>query len=134
MAEVCDFSGVDNSICGSSEHYINGSLITSLVNCDKDTFAHLRSLNSSEDVVVPECLLILYRTGVFCVTEQTLKLNICQKHRDQFGIYWKRTSIKCTAPDHPVFSKAKADRGASPSLCKGYWSRSREAIPVGAGK
>lgn len=137
MAVSCDFSGFGDPsfICGKSNHYSEDSVITPLTKCTKDTSAHLRSLNSSDyNIYVPEPLLILYRTGFFCVTAQTFKLNICQKHRDYYGVYWKRTRTKCSAPDHPSSSNAKADRGASPSLCKGHWYRSREAIPVGAGK
>jgi ATP adenylyltransferase/5',5'''-P-1,P-4-tetraphosphate phosphorylase II len=35
---------------------------------------------------------------------------------------------------HPVGSKAKADRGITPTLSKEYWLLTRQLIPAGSGK
>ena len=83
---------------------------------------------------IPESLLILYRSGILELSPSTLKLTICQKHRDHYGIYWKRNRRTCCYPDHPASSKARPDRGATLVQCKGLWMNARQCIPVGAGK
>ena len=60
---------------------------------------------------VPECMLILCRSGLFDISSSTLNLKICHKHRDALGIYWKKTSARTS-------HRSKADRGASIQSCK----------------
>ncbi|XP_052075392.1 uncharacterized protein LOC127712825 [Mytilus californianus] len=83
--------------------------------------------------VIPEALLILYRSGIFSIDHTTLQLKICQAHRDLLGIHWRRNKHSCCYPNHNEKSKAKPDRGTTPSLSKQYWLKTRQTIPVGSG-
>jgi hypothetical protein len=60
-------------------------------------------------------------------------LSICPWHRVFFVIYCRDNSIKWQFKGHPVGSKAKADRGTTPTLSKEYWLLTRQLIPVGSG-
>jgi len=83
----------------------------------------------------PEALLILYRSGIFTIDTVTdsLNLKICQNHREYFGTRWRRSNARCIYPEHNN-RKGRTDRGASPSLCKEYYLKTRQTIPVGSGK
>ena len=65
--------------------------------------------------------------------KHSVNLRICQAHRDFFGLKWRWNKVSCGYPGHNVNSKAKADRGANPSLCKQYWLKTRQTIQVGTG-
>ena len=134
---LCDFSKLGGS-CGNSQHYISSVLsLDKIADCNKGTTHHLQRLNSSESTAAsdfPEGLLILYRSGIFTVDLPSINLRICPKHRDIYGIYWLSNRTKCQYPGHPSSSKAKADRGATPLMCKQYWLSTRQLIPVGIGK
>ena len=119
----------------------DGSELTPLYQCEKDTNNHCSLLQCSEKIPgkpfsfynIPEALLILYRSGVFSVDRTTLELSICRAHRDFLGVNWRRGKVRCSFPEHNENSKAKADRGATPSFCKEYWLQTRQAILVGSG-
>ncbi|CAC5425037.1 unnamed protein product [Mytilus coruscus] len=112
-----------------------------LYNCNRDTSNHLSSLQCSEKIpdkclqfyVIPEALLSLYRSGIFSIDHTTLQLKICQAHRDLLGIHWRRNKHSCCYPNHNEKSKAKPDRGTTPSLSKQYRLKTRQTIPVGSG-
>lgn len=135
-SEFCNFSYLGGA-CGPSQHYTSpNNNFYRISECTKDTSIHLRRLNSTENSCVddfPEGLLILYRSGMFSVDIASTYLRICPKHRDIYGIYWHNNRTKCQFQDHPTSSKAKADRGSSPMLCKQIWMCTRQVIPVGAG-
>jgi hypothetical protein len=76
--------------------------------------------------------LILYRSGIFSVDRAAKSLSICPWHRDIFG--GTILLSDCQFKGHPVGSKAKADRGITPTLSKEYWLLTRQLIPVGLGK
>jgi hypothetical protein len=59
---------------------------------------------------------------------------ICPRHRDDLGVYWKRKKRICQAPIHPANSSAKCARGIQASRCKEFWLKSRTFLAVGAGK
>ena len=140
--DKCDFSRLTSSPCGKSDHYTIDKLLFNIFECSKEAITHLQTVKCTERTFssssthgsFPESLLILYRSGIFSIDNGSLSLNICQKHRDEFGIYWKCNKVRCCHPDHPTSSKAKADRGAPPSLCKEYWLKTRQLIQVGTGK
>ncbi|XP_071166181.1 uncharacterized protein [Mytilus edulis] len=132
-SEVCDFSYLGGG-CGISHHYSSTpNILFKVYECTKPTTIHLKRLNSSKSCDFPEGLFILYRTGIFSIDATTTQLSICPKHRDFYGIHWKNKSARCQHPDHPSSSKAKADRGSSPLLCKQNWLYTRQIIPVGTG-
>lgn len=130
---MCDFNRFSNTAC-SDNH------IFQLYECTKDVSCHLRLLQCSERnpgqygkyLDVPEAILLLYRVGIFSVDSSTctLTLKICENHRANFGLQWRRMKTKCCHPDHNAQSKAKPDRGATPTLCKDYWLRTRQTIVV----
>ena len=145
----CDSSHFTGISCEKSANYHDNTLTIPISQCNKNTQIHLsglQSLERSEPNSIsnkgkgldfynyPEALIILYRTGYFNIDARLLNLNRWQQHRDYFGIYWRRSKLKCCYPEHPASSKAKVDRGASPRVCKEYWLKAREVINIGAGK
>ncbi|CAC5380307.1 unnamed protein product [Mytilus coruscus] len=134
-AHTCNFANYGNSDCSANNTFIH------LYNCNRDTSNHISSLQCSEKIpdkclqfyVIPEALLILYRSGIFSIDHTTLQLKICQAHRDLLGIHWRRNKHSCCYPNHNEKSKAKPDRGTTPSLSKQYWLKTRQTIPVGSG-
>ena len=124
----------------SSIQFCSGPVIH-LYECYKDASCHLRFLQSSERIPgqcgnffdVPEAILLLYRGGIFSIDCNTLSLTICNTHRERLGLKWRRTKSTCCHPDHNVKSRAKPDRGATPTLCKEYWLQTRRTIPVRSG-
>ncbi|XP_062581853.1 uncharacterized protein LOC134243620 [Saccostrea cucullata] len=133
-SQGCDFHKFSQIPCDETEEYLR------VVDCDRSTERHLACLKSSECVKgkpfqsydCPESLLILYRSGIFTIDKNSLNLSICEAHRAHFGLNWRRGRVRCTYPDHDhSSSKAKSDRGATPSLCKELWLKTRQIIPVG---
>ncbi|XP_076107223.1 uncharacterized protein LOC143075622 isoform X2 [Mytilus galloprovincialis] len=121
------------SECGQSLHYASNVLCIPITKCDKPTSTHLRSLGcNSTDYELPEGLLILYRSGIFSIDCSSCDIYICPKHRDDFGIYWRRQTRKCQSPTHPDQSVAKPNRGIPASVCKELWMTKRISLPVGS--
>ncbi|CAG2229758.1 unnamed protein product [Mytilus edulis] len=122
------------SECGQSLHYASNVPCIPITKCDKPTSTHLRSLGcNSTDYELPEGLLILYRSGIFSIDCSSCDIYICPKHRDDFGIYWRRQTRKCQSPTHPDQSVAKPSRGIPASVCKELWMTKRISLPVGSG-
>ncbi|CAG2235052.1 unnamed protein product [Mytilus edulis] len=121
------------SECGQSLHYASNVLCIPITKCDKPTSTHLRSLGcNSTDYELPEGVLILYRSGIFSIDCSSCDIYICPKHRDDFGIYWRRQTRKCQSPTHPDKSVAKPSRGIPASVCKELWMTKRIPLPVGS--
>ncbi|CAC5408500.1 unnamed protein product [Mytilus coruscus] len=118
MSNPCNFSTLCNTVCS------DGPTIQ-LFHCDRDTSSHLSLLQCSEKI--PD------RSGIFSIDSSALKLNICDSHREYFGIQWRRKQIRCIHQGHSEKSRSNADRGARPTLCKLYWLNTRQILPVGAG-
>ncbi|XP_062600026.1 uncharacterized protein LOC134261619 [Saccostrea cucullata] len=133
---ICDFSSI-SSKCGESLHYESEKGYFNITECVKDATIHLRRTNCSEHVGyrsdIPEGLLILYRSGIFTIDDSCLNLAICQKHRDELGIYWKDKRHTCQFSGHSKDSKERPSRGTQPTTCKQHWLHTREIITVGAG-
>ncbi|XP_062603266.1 uncharacterized protein LOC134265033, partial [Saccostrea cucullata] len=135
----CYFSNFCNVSCSTSKELEESNLL-SLHECDKNTSYHLAGLQASERIPgknaqfydCPEALLILYRCGIFTIDPRSLDLKICQKHREYFGIRWRRSKTRCSYPEHNG-QKSRGDRGANPSLCKEYWLKTRSTLQVGTG-
>ncbi|XP_071150193.1 uncharacterized protein [Mytilus edulis] len=117
------------SECGQSLHYASNVPCIPITKCDKPTSTHLRN---STDYELPEGLLILYRSGIFSIDCSSCDIYICPKHRDDFGIYWRRQTRKCQSPTHPDQSVAKPNRGIPASVCKELWMTKRISLPVGS--
>ena len=108
MAESqCDFVHNSHIACGKSIQYDNDCSIIPLFLCEKNTACHLQRINCFTKQNVPECILILYRSGLFDSSSSTLNIKICQKYRDAFGIYCKRTSAKSRFTEHPTASRSR---------------------------
>nr|XP_034319740.1 uncharacterized protein LOC105334179 [Crassostrea gigas] len=99
---------------------------------------HLYSLQSAQILdrcvsnahICPEYIGILYRSGYFIIDKAVLSMKICLKHREELGARWKRSKKTCSYPGHR--GNMKADRGASPTMCKELWLKTRQIIPVGS--
>ena len=112
----CEFSHL-GGCCGKFNNYTNNK-VDQIDNCTEDTTTHLNRLHSIDvsSANFPEGLLILYRSGIFSVDRAAKRLSICPWHRNFSRIYWRDNSIKCQFKGHPVGSKAKTDRGITPTL------------------
>ncbi|CAC5425772.1 unnamed protein product [Mytilus coruscus] len=107
---------------------------------ERSTERQLIGLKSSETIPgkpfekleCPESLLILFRSGIFTIDKTSLVLNICESHRVELGLNWRRGKVKCTYPDHNDRSRAKADLGANPTVCKEVWLKTRQIVPIGS--
>ena len=84
-----------------SKHYSENGRIA---DCNKNISYHLRALNASEQIQISESTLILSRSRVCISPVLITTFNICQVHRDRFGIYWKSSSIECK---HPINEDSK---------------------------
>lgn len=84
------------------------------------------------DTELPDGLLILDRSGIFVIDNSPCDIYIFPRHRDNFGIYWKRQTKKCQSPTHLNQSVAKPCRGIQASICKELWMTKRISLPVGS--
>ena len=130
----CAFSYI--SECGPSQHYASTAMCVPVVQCNKTTQRHLQTIGCGDDcgIDLPEGLLILCRSGIFVIDTSVVNCQICPRHRDDLGVYWKRQKRTCQAPTHPANSSAKCARGIQASRCKEFWLKSRTFLAVGAGK
>lgn len=101
--------------------------------CVKPTFSHLRYLNANcKGIDLPESHLILSRAGINSVTISQFEKQICKKHRDTLGLYWKRSKRSCVHPFHGS-SKTKPDRGITAVMSRELWLRLQLSVPIGEG-
>ena len=133
---LCFLNNFDKHPCCFSNHYKSNRIFTRLSQCNKDIEPHLRSIHSFESSAsetLTEAGLILSRVGLFVNPELVGHFNVCQSHRDAYGIYWKKTSHKCKHPLHGT-SKCKADRGTTYTKALEIQVIWRELVFVGDGK
>ncbi|CAG2239939.1 unnamed protein product [Mytilus edulis] len=117
QARVCDFYKFSTVTCNNLDPYVH------IFECQRSTERYLIGLKSSETIPgkpfekleCPESLLILFQSGIFTLDKLSLNLNICESHRAELGLNWRRVKVQCTYPDHNDGSKAKADRGENPT-------------------
>ena len=102
--------------------------------CLKTTNNHLRYLKAScKGFDLLESHLILNRAGFPLFTQAFLNKQICPRHRDDHGIYWRRSRRTCSHPLHGD-SKAKPDRGVTAVMSCEIWMRFRQNVAIGEGK
>lgn len=132
MSGKCLFSKFNAVDCGFSNFYNDTKQFYKLIECEKNTDAHLRSLHSYNlNSDVSESTLILSRVGA--VFNYSCTYNICQAHRDTLGIYWQRSNRNgCKHPLHGS-SKRKADRGISLKRSVEIFLFWGEHVPIGSG-
>jgi hypothetical protein len=57
------------------------------------------------------------------------------RNREYFGTRWKRGKVLCVYSKHNNGkARSREDHGASPSLWKEYYLKTRQTIQVGSGK
>ncbi|XP_052063237.1 uncharacterized protein LOC127702950 [Mytilus californianus] len=102
--------------------------------CDiSDHLIRFKSGPKDKHVSIPEGLLILYRAGLFTVENATMKMTICDSHRDKLSTQWYRCKRTCAHPLHPKTSKEKPDRGITLAIAKEIWVHDRTITAVGDG-
>lgn len=72
--------------------------------------------------------------GIFNINDDHLKLTICPRHRDKFGIRWRSNKRNCTAPSG-WFSHGKSvlgERGISLPHAKLLHQLTQVLLPVGS--
>jgi hypothetical protein len=90
--------------------------------CKRDTDCYLSYLQSRERIPTKP-----FQSWMFRNHSSSVNLRVCQVHRDFLGLSWKWNRASC-GYGHNVSSKAKADRGVNPSLCKQYSLKFRQTI------
>lgn len=108
----------------------------SISSCRTDTLQHLRRCKSSPfhaHVVIPEGLLLLFRSGLFSMNRDVIEFKICQNHKKHLGRQWVSNRRRCCHPLHPPTHKEKPDRGITCSMSKEIWLHERIVVPVGSG-
>lgn len=126
----CDFFHSSNDFPCSGE-------IIEVRQCHNDLTSQLKRYKCnarSPHTIIPEGLLLLFRSGLFTISRDTVKLKICSNHRQKLGTYFSRTSRRCCHPLHPENSKEKPDRGISCSMAKETWLHARKVVLVGNGR
>lgn len=75
--------------------------------------------------------------GIFAATEDALKISICPRHRDFFGIHWRCNKKMCSTPidwaPHKS-KKLKGDRGLTFLQSKGLYQLTNQLLHVGTRK
>ena len=123
----CSFSSSTGSCCGE---------VICLAECKKDTSGHLRYFKTQSNI--DEISLILGRRGIFFDTNPTVSrrldlVYICQRHRDSYGVYWKRSKTGCSYPKHQGSGKS-ADRTIGLEVSQEIFCMYQVVVPVGSGK
>ncbi|CAH3018743.1 unnamed protein product [Porites evermanni] len=131
---TCGYSTYVGGSCGSSFQNPSNVQCVPLGDCQKEVKAHIKSLNVRDRSIKTESQLLLARAGIFDATEETLKISICPRHRDLFGIYWRCNKQMCSTPTDwaPHKSKKlKGDRGLTFLQSKGLHQLTNQLLHVG---
>lgn len=106
-----------------------------LKECKKDTAAHLRYLKcSTEDIIIPESVLIRNRAGDMGLGLSSLCQHVCAHHRNIFGLHWKRTKRTCCHPLHHNNQSSTIARGLTVVQSREIWLKLNLVLPIGSGK
>lgn len=111
-----------------------GTELFSLKECNKDTISHLRFFKCGTDMNIPESLLILNRAGLGLRLSNVIDKYICNQHRQQYGLQWKRKKRTCCHPLHDIAKSAKVARGINLTQSREIWLKLNLNIAVGSGK
>ncbi|XP_065922024.1 uncharacterized protein [Magallana gigas] len=106
-----------------------------LQDCKKDTSAHLRFFkctSESDFAHIPEPLLILNRAGVHGLRLSKFSGRICVKHRQEFGIQWKRKRRTCCHPLHDKSQSGTVARGITFIQSREIWMKLSTHVPTGS--
>ncbi|XP_052677340.1 uncharacterized protein LOC128158508 [Crassostrea angulata] len=107
-----------------------------LQDCKKETSAHLRFFkctSESDFAHIPEPLLILNRAGVHGLRLSKFSGRICAKHRQEFGIQWKRKRRTCCHPLHDKSQSGTVARGITFIQSREIWMKLSTHVPTGSG-
>ena len=135
----CYFQQLVGSPCGSNPRSPSESVVI-LSSCKKDISAHLRSIKIKPGSIANEVELILARVGTFSLPDNFSELTICPKHRDQLGIGWRKTSVKCSVPQdlssHGSVRRKNptGQRSVGKELSNRIKERTNILLPIGSGK
>ncbi|XP_063416575.1 uncharacterized protein LOC134698600 [Mytilus trossulus] len=110
-----------------------GTELFSLKECNKDTISHLRFFKCGTDMNIPESLLILNRAGLGLRLSNVIDKYICNQHRQQYGLQWKRKKRTCCHPLHDIAKSAKVARGINLTQSREIWLKFNLNIAVGSG-
>lgn len=138
MAAPDGSSGSSAIICDFARSYRQrtcGGLIESVSSLTNDVLQHLKRCQASTRLQtrIPEGLLLLFRSGIFCVSKDVLQLKICTSHRNSLCTHWYKDSRRCMHPLHQPDHNEKPDRGLTCTMAKEIWLHERVVVPVGAG-
>ena len=73
----------------------------------------------------------------FCFDDNHIKMSICPRHRDAFGIRWRSGKRTCSAPKDWAAHKSKqvkGDRGITLPQCKRIFTLTSVLVPVASRK
>ncbi|KAK3725841.1 hypothetical protein QZH41_014066 [Actinostola sp. cb2023] len=133
----CNYAAFVGGPCGSSlDSPANCQCIT-IDNCSKDIKSHIKSFGAgfADSTLKTEAELLLSRAGIFDINESHLKMSVCPRHRDAFGIRWRCNKRLCTSPSDwaPHQTKQmKGDRAITLLQSKLLYNMTLTLVPVGS--
>ncbi|KAK3746674.1 hypothetical protein QZH41_020586, partial [Actinostola sp. cb2023] len=138
LMALCSYSTLlsPTTPCGQSSEYPGSLECVSLKDCTKEIYGHLSSLQlGADEGLGNEMELLLSRAGVFSVEEKHFALNICPRHRADFGIWWRTRKMLCTIPKYLAAHKAASAKGShhvDSKQSRYILKNSNTLIPVGS--
>ncbi|XP_078380150.1 uncharacterized protein LOC144663088 [Oculina patagonica] len=131
---ACEYGQIAGGECGPSVDNPANSNSVVIAKCTKDIQGHLRAYDVRDASLDSEPKLLLARAGIFNVGEDHLKLTICPRHRDKFGIRWRSNKRNCAAPSgwSSHGKSVSGVRGISLSHAKLLHHLTQVLLPVGS--
>ncbi|XP_061167960.1 uncharacterized protein LOC133176917 [Saccostrea echinata] len=123
----------DKMRCSFGDNCDENTLVL-LKECKKDTTSHARYLKcSTEDIHIPESVLILNRAGVMGLGLSNLYKHVCLKHRNILGLHWKRNKRTYCHPLHDKSKSSTIARGVTVVQSREIWLKLNVVLPIGSG-
>ncbi|XP_052065790.1 uncharacterized protein LOC127705501 [Mytilus californianus] len=137
MSIRCSFAVYNSELCGIYSIFPLENQPVKLVDCNRDIFNHLRTLNLSvgstergfkvHHDIMCEADLLCRRVGLF---NTNYSLSVCPLHRAKLGIAFKQTKV-CTHPLHN--GKGRTFRGVNSQQSRKILEDHGVLLPVGSG-
>ncbi|CAH3188490.1 unnamed protein product, partial [Porites evermanni] len=107
----CGYSTFVGGPCGASPSNPADATCVAIDKCTKDVKSHLNQHDCFDSSSKTEADLLLARAGIFKVDDNHIKMSICPRHRDAFGIRWRSGKRTCLAPKDWAAHKSKQVKG-----------------------
>tara|TARA_B110000881_G_scaffold149811_1_gene132843 strand:+ start:902 stop:1348 length:447 start_codon:yes stop_codon:yes gene_type:complete len=134
----CSFN-TDESLCGAVHLAPDNKAIVPVKSLNEDVSTYLKSLKltTKNTGVFREWELICNRGGIFsCDDEESQKLTVCPKHRNELGRSWQGArSLTCKHPNHIGKRRSAANpRRVNQVMSEEIYHHHNAVVPIGSGK